>query len=855
MNKTYKIFFTLSLAILGFFIYPNLPKAHAETLVSSHTDAPINCDTRNNTNLNSLSSCGAFRWSNVDNGTSDWDSSGNPEEGNPYWDSDRAQHFNMYRADIAQPNISYQTFLAGGRIEVIGCYSEIAASYNSEAVCRTLLDTTLPAAASGTVSVSQMVNLQSLAPGPLHRLFNVDIYAAGTQLSWTTSGTTYGRHVSIDSFSASTASAQTGVPFNVNWALDNSTGPTILHYYAMPGGSTINGTSVSGDGQINVSGNSATVVVNGSGNVTFELETWGYGLYQYDPAQGGYWCSNFSLPECRPPVMVTTRFPHPAEPSTPPNITVTVGGSGPSGGPGSFGIHHVDCYGWPTPTVSVVFQISAGATGYDTYRRVNGGAFSFYTNAYQSEGSSYYKIIDTNVTDGSTYEYRITATNSSGSTDSLNTDSILVNSTNCGGSSPPPPPPPPPPPSGTCSDNASTTTITGLPAGNLSPNTTYQFTIRVTDTGNTRWYNGGAYQFVQNTSQNLSPVVGWLPYAAYPGDTIDWTFSLTTPSSSGNYSVSLQMAHNAGWNYLNADGTSCSPPASTFVFGSVSTLNFTVASAPPASISYSINYTPSPLNTPSGVSFNNSTCGQVVVNWNFTSNGVEQYFTVWRSTSSNLSSFAQVSGNIAANLRTWTDTPPAQNQSYYYFVKAHTTLGGTRETQSAVAGPVLNQACSSNISLTNTLTQINGSAYSSTAVIKNGDVLTFQLVLSNSGTSSATINYFCSAPSVNLTNLANLTSTAGTVAGITTDAAACPGTGAKRLNVSGTKVVGNPNWVVTFTATFNSATPDGYEVCSNTASVHYSDPAASNQSVSSAYGPILCKTNKGKTPDVREVAP
>jgi hypothetical protein len=341
-----------------------------------------------------------------------------------------------------------------------------------------------------------------------------------------------------------------------------------------------------------------------------------------------------------------------------------------------------------------------------------------------------------------------------------------------------------------------------------------------------------------------------------PNDYADWSFTLVTPSTPGSYSLSMAMVHAAGWDYHDSSGSTCaSGPGSDTIFGQTATLNFTVAPPVVPTITYNITYSAAPLNTPSNVNFTIPACGQIAVNWDYTSNSVEEYFTVWRSTSSSLATFTQVSGNIAPNLRTFTDTPPTTNQSYYYQVRAHTTIGGTRETQSAITGPVFNASCSSIIGLDADLIQINGVAYSPTAVIKNGDVLKFQLTLSNSGTASATINYFCTTPSNNLTSLSSLASTSGSVGSITTDSSACPGTNAKRLNVSGVKTVGNPNWLVTFTATFAAQTQDGYEVCSNIASVNFSDVSAANQSVTDAYGPILCKTNRGTAPDVREVAP
>lgn len=169
-------------------------------------------------------------------------------------------------------------------------------------------------------------------------------------------------------------------------------------------------------------------------------------------------------------------------------------------------------------------------------------------------------------------------------------------SISCSGVSPLPSPSP-----SSCSDNAATALISGLP-GNLIPGNAYPLTIRVTDTGNTRWYHGNVYQFVQRSSLILNPTYGHLPLGKYPGDTTDWTFTLTAPSTPGNYTLNMQMIHYAGGQYIQADGTTCPAPSSDIYFDQQFVLNFMVAGSgsptPTPTPTPSSTPTPTPSSTP-----------------------------------------------------------------------------------------------------------------------------------------------------------------------------------------------------------------------------------------------------------------
>jgi hypothetical protein len=162
--------------------------------------------------------------------------------------------------------------------------------------------------------------------------------------------------------------------------------------------------------------------------------------------------------------------------------------------------------------------------------------------------------------------------------------------------------------------------------------------------------------------------------------------------------------------------------------------------------------------------------------------------------------------------------------------------------------------CSANLANSSMiLSAINGKPYSSSTLIKDTDILTFNVIINNAGPGNATINRICATPSANITNLRNLSvSGGGTGGGITPNSPAC--TGNTLLDVTGVKPVGGSNWVVAFDSTFSSQTSDQFEVCRNSANINYTD-SEGNKGVTKTFGPFLCKTNKGGDPNFIEVAP
>ena len=426
--------------------------------------------------------------------------------------------------------------------------------------------------------------------------------------------------------------------------------------------------------------------------------------------------------------------------------------------------------------------------------------------------------------------------------------------------------------SASCTDN-STITPSPVNLGNLSPGATASFSMHVVDSGDTRWYHGSAYQLVQNTGQNIistSPAnvaglnYGHLPYGAWPGDYLDWGFNVTAPNTPGTYTVSMQMIHYAGWQYMKADGTTCPAPSSNIKFGAIGTVTFTVVSVPPSTIAFTIKYSPAPLNPPTGVAVDNSTCSKITISWSYSDNGTGNGFYVYRSTDD--TTWTAITGLLPVATRSYQDTPPLVNQVYYYRVSSHRGVAGSpTEVYSVPPDPsALNRPCVSDLSLSSkTLLSVQkgGSGafntYTSSTTLNDGDVLRFRITISNTGSSAATINYIDDTLTSNLLNPRNLridrngngtyneSGETGSISG------AAPNI---RITIGGSKPAGNPNWLVEFDTTLTSQTTSKLESIKNIGVINYTDPQGT-KTKTVQWGPILYKTSAPSVPQFREVAP
>src|SRR4029077_14759707 len=128
--------------------------------------------------------------------------------------------------------------------------------------------------------------------------------------------------------------------------------------------------------------------------------------------------------------------------------------------------------------------------------------------------------------------------------------------------------------------------------------------------------------------------------------------------------------------------------------------------------------------------------------------------------------------------------PPSTGVVYYYVVQSYNTAGTGQSAEKSA----MNVACSANLANTRMIiTKVNGIAYTSNTVINNGDRLTYQITLVNSGPSNATINFIDDTPSSNLKSLRNLTIVSAP--GLSANSGITPSVCAPtcRINISGTK--------------------------------------------------------------------
>jgi uncharacterized repeat protein (TIGR01451 family) len=145
---------------------------------------------------------------------------------------------------------------------------------------------------------------------------------------------------------------------------------------------------------------------------------------------------------------------------------------------------------------------------------------------------------------------------------------------------PPPVNPPPPAQPLPCLENASVEIMEGI-ASPLAPGQQETFTVRVHNTGDTWFYHGSYFQFVQRTNLTISPTYGHISPSMPSGmawDYRQWTFTLTAPTAPGDYTLTMQMVHRAFANYQLNDGTVCAPAkAFDTYFGEQANLKFTVS--------------------------------------------------------------------------------------------------------------------------------------------------------------------------------------------------------------------------------------------------------------------------------------
>jgi len=145
---------------------------------------------------------------------------------------------------------------------------------------------------------------------------------------------------------------------------------------------------------------------------------------------------------------------------------------------------------------------------------------------------------------------------------------------------------------GSCTDNAAVESTTMPSSITLSPGQVYNFNVALRNTGDTRWYHGDGYRFVQTTGITLlcgTNSYCHLPFVADTNDVPSWTgVKITAPSTPGTYPFQMRMVHIAYWDSQTSGGWCGNAPVSDTYFGATlsTTINVVQNDPPFGSIDY-----------------------------------------------------------------------------------------------------------------------------------------------------------------------------------------------------------------------------------------------------------------------------
>jgi hypothetical protein len=392
------------------------------------------------------------------------------------------------------------------------------------------------------------------------------------------------------------------------------------------------------------------------------------------------------------------------------------------------------------------------------------------------------------------------------------------------------------------------------------------------------------------------------------GGNICW--SLTYSIQQGNFTVNANIAAGS-WTIRNSSGvvvaanSGTAPVAYNLNVGTYTITANPVAgyNGPPinpitknviqgANSDVVLNYSVPPLSAPAITSVNNAVCEEIRINWqdnsNTPPNNVETNFEIWRrdaaggapvrirTAAANTTSYVDPSSNVAG-------TNPSFNRSYFYRVVAISNLpaGIGRTASSAESGPVLNRECRPDVHVYKRVSHIvvspygaaNTSAYTSSSIINDTNVLRFEITIDNLGDAGAPISGVSDVLSGNLRQpptgfflnpwnlridkdgdgVYNELGTAyGTEIGFVSSAP--PNLTINLLGGWGTKAPGNPNWVIRFDAQIQAQTESGFEFVSNNGCTSFTYRGTSFNPCGGT-GNILFRTGRPRVPEFQEVNP
>ncbi|MBX4191672.1 MAG: hypothetical protein KW804_02645, partial [Candidatus Doudnabacteria bacterium] len=270
-------------------------------------------------------------------------------------------------------------------------------------------------------------------------------------------------------------------------------------------------------------------------------------------------------------------------------------------------------------------------------------------------------------------------------------------------------------------------------------------------------------------------------------------------------------------------------------------------------IAWTITY---PLQAPT-INSVTSNCKDITITWTDNSAN-ETGFQVLRSTIDG-GPYSIVGGNRPANSTSYVDvSPPTNNIRYYYRVQSF--ISSPAQSSQSAQLSVFHAVCAANLtSSSKTISKIGTVTYVPDMPIIDGDLVTWRVVIRNTGTADAVITKLCDYPSSNIKNLdADFESGPLSLSGNPDiDAAKCPplvtgGDPGWHSDLKGTLPIGQ-NSSVTVESDF-IGNGEKIEVCSNTAVITFNDSEANGKRQIARFT-RLCNKAGGGVPDFDEVAP
>ena len=255
----------------------------------------------------------------------------------------------------------------------------------------------------------------------------------------------------------------------------------------------------------------------------------------------------------------------------------------------------------------------------------------------------------------------------------------------------------------------------------------------------------------------------------------------------------------------------------------------------------------------------NSVCGQLTVTWGDVSG--ETGYHVWRNTTGgvSLAAYTQVGGDRPANSTSYTETTPplVAGQSYYYIVTSFNTAGDSVVGPGWPVGPTVVNPCEADLSASRKIIyQVNGVAYTG-QTIRDGDLLTFRIIIENAGLGTAYDLYVSDTVTDNLEYQSNSALFNGNQVTQRVSGSNIIWPWPARTDL-GDKPPGAPNWILSFDAVVNSDSSQAVDFIENKGRIYYDrteNNGNDNQSVPYSTGIVPVRTGQTLVPNIREVAP